>query len=61
MSNSKRTIRATCYKSRRLKLTRFICLTIPLFLLFLYFFTFYFIVYRRLQAVYKLGLRFISL
>jgi len=52
MSGSRRTIRATCYKSRRLRLTRFICLAATLFLLFLHFFTFYFVVYRRLQAVY---------
>jgi len=60
MSGSRRTMRATCCRSRGLRLARFICLTIPLFLLFLCFFTFYFVVYRRLRAVYGLGLRFIG-
>jgi len=58
MSGSRRTIRATCYKSRGLRLTRFICLAVALFLLFLHFFTFYFVVYGRLRAVFGLGLRF---
>jgi len=58
MSGSRRTMRATCYRSGGLRLTRFICLTIPLFLLFLHFFTFYFVVYGRLRAAYGLGLRF---
>jgi len=50
MSGSRRTMRATCYKSRGLRLARFICLAITLFLLFLHFFTFYFVVYRRLRT-----------
>jgi len=58
MSGSRRTMRATCCRSGGLRLTRFICLTIALFLLFLYFFTFYFVVYRRLRVVFGLGLRF---
>jgi len=52
MSGSRRTMRATCYRSGGLRLTRFICLAAALFLLFLHFFTFHFVVYRRLRAVY---------
>jgi len=58
MSGSRRTIRATCYRSGGLRLTRFICLAVALFLLFLHFFTFYFVVYGRLQAVFGPGSRF---
>jgi len=58
MSGSRRTMRATCCRSRGLRLTRFICFAIPLFLLFLHFFTFYFVVYRRLRAAYGPGSTF---
>ena len=50
MSGSRRTMRATCYRSGGLRLARFICLAIALFLLFLHFFTFYFVVYGRLRT-----------
>jgi len=40
-------MRATCYKSRGLRLTRFICLTITLFLLF---FAFLYILFCSLQT-----------